>query len=86
VANGTIGNTTCTTSLGVSGALTAAKLSIVSSAACEFKAVFTVTVAGSPATYTASSITLSDDHLNASGIGKYGPANKTFTVEMLKIG
>jgi hypothetical protein len=77
--DGVIGNTTCTTSLGVNGAFTNAKLSIVSSAACEFKAVFTV--AG--VVYTASSITLSDDHLSASGVGTY--SGKAFTVEMVKI-
>ncbi len=78
-STGVIGNTTCPTSLGVSGAFTNAKLSIVSSAACEFKAVFKV--AG--VAYTASSITLSDDHLNATGVGLYG--SNAFTIDMVKV-
>ena len=82
-ADGVIGNTTCTLSNGASGAFTAAKLTIVSSAACEFKAAFSV--GGLP--YAAPAITLADDHLNASGVGTYkvGATTYAFTVQMVKI-
>ncbi len=82
------GTTTCATSLGVSATLSAAKLTLASGPNCTFSATFKITVAPAPATtYTASSITLSDDHLTAKGVGTFTQASSTqaFVADLVRI-